>query len=211
MKLLTVGDSFTFGAELTSPSNDSWPVVLAQKNNWTIRNRGKAGGSNDRIVRIVFEELPNKYDLIVVAWTSWDRFEVKNGDMSIWTSKNRKLLDNWNWVNEYYKHAYDDFYAFNYYLRQVVMLQNHLKQNNQKYIFCNTFTTPKTYLDKDHVDIEQSINQVDLTYFIDWPYGHMCEWMGDCPKGPGNHPLELGHQRIAERINEHIRHLGWIS
>jgi hypothetical protein len=47
-----------------------------------------------------------------------------------------KILFEINIFNEYYKHAYDDFYAFNYYLRQVVMLQNHLKQNNQKYIFC---------------------------------------------------------------------------
>ena len=46
-------------------------------------------------------------------------------------------------------------------------------------------------------------------------FGHendgMVEWMGDCPKGPGGHPLELGHQRIAKKINEHIRNLGWLS
>jgi hypothetical protein len=28
----------------------------------------------------------------------------------------------------------------------------------------------------------------------------MLEWMGDCPKGPGGHPLELGHARIADAI-----------
>ena len=63
----------------------------------------------------------------------------------------------------------------------------------------------------DKLDIEYLINQIDTTYYIGWPNQGLTTWMGDCPKGPGGHPLELGHQRIAEHINEHIRNLGWIS
>ena len=48
-------------------------------------------------------------------------------------------------------------------------------------------------------------------YWMDWQSEGMIEWMGDCPKGPGGHPLTLGHQRIANKINEHIRNLGWLS
>ena len=68
-----------------------------------------------------------------------------------------------------------------------------------------------TKLEQNKLEAVQLSGQVDTEYCIDWPNGHMCEWMGNSPKGPGGHPLELGHQRIAERINEHIRNLGWIS
>jgi hypothetical protein len=211
MKILTIGDSFTFGDELRHPDKDAWPVILAEKNKWEVKNQGKGGGSNDRIIRIAFEEIANNYDLIIVGWTTWDRFEVKPGDITAWISANRVLSDNWHWVRDYYKYAYDDYFAFCNYLRQIIMLQSYFKQNNQKYIFCNAFNTPKEYLEQNKLEAIQLSSQVDLTYFIDWPNGHMCEWMGDCPKGPDGHPLELGHQRIADKINEHIRHLGWIS
>ena len=211
MKILAIGDSFTFGAELQNPDKDAWPAILAEKNNWELKNQGGGGGSNDRIIRIAFEELSNTYDLIIVGWTAWDRFEVKHGDMSAWTSANRKLSDHWQWVRDYYKHAYDDYFAFCNYLRQIIMLQSYFKQNKQRYIFCNAFDTPKAYLEQNKLEAVQLSGQVDTEYFIDWPNGHMCEWMGNSPKGPGGHPLELGHQRIAERINEHIRNLGWIS
>jgi hypothetical protein len=211
MKILTLGDSFTFGVELQNPDKDAWPALLAEKNNWELKNQGVGGGSNDRIIRFAFEELPNTYDLIIVGWTAWDRFEVKHGDMTAWTSANRKLLDHWHWVRDYYKYAYDDYFAFCNYLRQIIMLQSYFKQNKQRYIFCNAFDTPKAYLEQNKLEAIQLSGQVDTEYFIDWPNGHMCEWMGDCPKGPNGHPLESGHQRIAERINEYIRNLGWVS
>jgi hypothetical protein len=210
MKLLTVGDSFTYGAELAHPSWDSWPVLLARKNNWQIVNQGKGGGSNDRIIRMVFEEMQNNYDLIIVGWTSYDRFEVNNTDISIYTAENRPLLDEWKWTKDYYKYGYDAYYNFTKYLRQMILLQNHFKQHNQRYIFCNAMETPELYSEQIWATPTHLIDQIDPTYFIGWPKEHMGTWQGDCPRGPGGHPLELGHQRIAERINEHIRHLSWI-
>jgi hypothetical protein len=212
MKVLTVGDSFTYGAELRQPEQTAWPALLAQKNNWEVNNQGKGGGSNDRIIRVVFEEISNNYDLIIVAWTSWDRFEIKNGDVSIWAANNQRLLvGDCSWAKDYYKHGYDDFFAFSNYIRQIILLQSYFNQRGQRYLFCNAFDTPTAYIEQDKPGVKELVNQVDLTYFIDWPNGHMCEWIGYCPKGPGGHPLELGHQRIAERINEYIRHLDWIS
>ena len=65
---------------------------------------------------------------------------------------------------------------------------------------------------KQKENIKKLIEEIDLNLFVgntltestvDWTYGTL--------KGPGGHPLEKGHQIIANKIYEHIRHLGWIS
>ena len=112
MKVLTVGCSFTFGEELEHPYADAWPVVLARKNEWELTNQGKPGGSNDRSIRVVFEEIDNNYDLIIVAWTVPDRFEVANGDNTIDININSGDKRNLNWITEYYAKHYDRFYSY---------------------------------------------------------------------------------------------------
>jgi hypothetical protein len=39
----------------------------------------------------------------------------------------------------------------------------------------------------------------------------MMEWTYETPQGPGGHFLEQGHVIVADKINEYIRHLGWVS
>jgi hypothetical protein len=51
---------------------------------------------------------------------------------------------------------------------------------------------------------------VDTRYYLGWPFEGIYMWQGDCPRALLGHPLELGHKRIAEKINEHIRNLGWL-
>ena len=36
--------------------------------------------------------------------------------------------------------------------------------------------------------------------------GRFVEWAYGTPQGPGGHPLELGHRRIADEILRNIRH-----
>jgi hypothetical protein len=95
------------------------------------------------------------------------------------------------------------------------MLQSYFKQNNQRYLFLSTFgiwsDLREAHYDEYMLKLQYLVDQVDSACYIDWPKWGMVDWQGDCPRGPGGHPLELGHQRIAERINEHIRHLGWLS
>ena len=63
MRLLAVGDSFTYGEELAD-RNFAWPALLARSNNWSVDNFGKGGASNDRSIRVVFDEIENNYDLM---------------------------------------------------------------------------------------------------------------------------------------------------
>jgi len=223
MKVLIVGDSFTYGEELSDRTQTAWPYLLAKQNVWQVTNQGKGGGSNDRNIRIVFDEIENNYDLIIVAWTTYDRFEINrtnnNGlsetidplDISITLAEK---ID-FKWALEYYLNHNDRFYNYQKWLRQIILLQSYLKQRDQKYIFCNTFGIWSDLREVEYENFMDKLStltkQVDGEYHVGWPQWGMLDWMGDCPKGPGGHPLELGHQRIAERINEHIRHLGWIS
>ena len=54
------------------------------------------------------------------------------------------------------------------------------------------------------------IDQIDTKSYIGWP-NTMMEMTHGVPKGPGGHFLEQGHEIVADKIYEYIRHLGWIS
>jgi hypothetical protein len=163
-------------------SSVAWPSILP-----TTVNIAVPGASNDYIVRSTVEYLENNViDKAIIAWTTPDRIELGKKHLTP-TSQGRygAICDQVfvDWDNDW---AVAKFHA------QETMLHGYLSSKGIQHIFVKTFNVPS----------------VDKEY---WIMSSMVEWMGDCPKGPGGHPLELGHQRIAKKINEHIRHLGWIS
>jgi hypothetical protein len=102
-----------------------------------------------------------------------------------------------------------DYWAYKNWLRQIILVQSFLKQYDHPYIMLQSHITQE--LNRQFVDQAQLLkSQIDLTKFIGWPYEGMVEWAYDCPVGPMGHPLQLGHQRIAEKINEHVKSLGWV-
>ena len=220
MKILTVGCSFTFGSELPDvpvdtfyykipPSQFAWPSVLGNMYDAEVTNLSLPGGSNSRIFRVVLDEsLKNNYDLVICGWTDLSRVDLKHNQIDLPTT----VLSEWAfkkypWVENYYKHHYDDDHSLQVWLTQIVALQNHFKYNNQKYLFLSM--DRPFYIDPAKSKFKHIFESVDADYYIGWPTVGMTTFMGDCPKGPDGHPLELGHQRIAERIDEHIRNLGW--
>jgi hypothetical protein len=54
------------------------------------------------------------------------------------------------------------------------------------------------------------LKHVDLTHFAGWPDHGLCEWFGDAPKGTHGHPLELGHERIADKVYEYLGIMGLV-
>ena len=76
MILLTNGDSFTYGTELTD-NNLAWPYVLADIIGYDCVNLAQPGASNDYIVRSTVEYLNTTTpDLCIIAWTTPDRIEI---------------------------------------------------------------------------------------------------------------------------------------
>jgi hypothetical protein len=74
----------------------------------------------------------------------------------------------------------------------------------------NTFGN--NYLElAEKVDFSPLSSMINEETFLGWPNEQFVEWTYGCPQGPNGHFLEEGHQRVAEKINEHIRNLGWVS
>lgn len=209
MKLLAVGDSFTYGEEL-SDINTSWPFLLGNKLGYEIINLAKPGSGNTRMVRHAVEHIDN-YDLIIIAWSHFARTELadENGFYDIWPGCNalpHKEFSSWrSGVINYYSKHHNDQYLYNQYLINIVLIQQYLKFNNKKYIMLDAFGN-NNYRKNNTV-----VDQIDPTYYVGWPTTTMMEWTYKTPQGPNGHFLEQGHEQVADKIYEHIRHLGWIS
>jgi hypothetical protein len=176
------GDSFTAGEELPNKEH-AWPCLLARPCiNWAT-----SGFSNDAIVRTTVIAVENQQvDHAIVAWTTPHRIEVNGQHLTPSSQRKYGSICDHVFLN------WDKDWARTKFLTQVLMLDTYLRDRKVPYVFVRTFDVP-------------------LCTAGNWVEGSMVEWMGDCPKGPDGHPLALGQQRIAEQINEHIRHLGWVS
>jgi lysophospholipase L1-like esterase len=209
MKLLAVGDSFTYGEELSDLTN-AWPYLLGNKLGYTVDNLAKPGSGNTRMARHAVEQI-NNYDLIIIAWSHFARTELadENGFYDIWPGCSvlpHKEFSSWrSEVINYYSKHHNDQYLYNQYLINIILIQQYLKFNNKKYIMLDTFGN-NNYRKNNTV-----VDQIDSTYYVGWPTTTMMEWTYKTPQGPNGHFLEQGHEIVANKIYEHIRHLGWIS
>jgi hypothetical protein len=181
--ILVNGDSFTAGEELSDPIG-AWPYCLEDVMS---HNIARPGYSNDAIVRTTVEVIENSpINRAIIAWTTPHRIEV-NGQHLTPTSHRKygsicdQVFLDWN-----------ETWAVNKFYTQVALLHGYLTFKGVEHLFIRTFEVP----------------ECDIGTWLD---GSIVEWMGDCPKGPGGHPLELGQQRIAKHINEHLRNIGWLS
>ena len=112
--LLTVGDSFTYGTELTDRSL-AWPYQLGKRLDLDVVNLAEPGASNDFILRTTVSGI-ERYNptLVVVAFTTPNRFE-RNGEHYTPT-KNPNEFREWNEV-----WALDKFHT------QVALLESYIK------------------------------------------------------------------------------------
>ena len=221
MKILAIGCSFTFGSELPDlppgpliakpPSQLAFPSQLGRMiDNAKVTNLGIPSGSNSRTFRLAIDQSAKEdYDLVICAWTDNSRADFRYEGQDLATTCNSSwAFAEFPWIEHYYKYHHDQEHSWQVWLSQVVALQNHFKLKNQKYVF---LSLDKPLFGKADIRFSHLVKEVDPTNYLGWPKFGMTTWMGDCPKGSYGHPLELGHERIANKIYEHIRHLGWIS
>lgn len=97
MKILTLGDSWTFGSESSDPTTMSWPAQLREKFNLSVINLGRNGSSNQRATRIGIEELCRNpdYDWVIWGIGPASRTEIlKNGKWhQIWPNQGKSDID----------------------------------------------------------------------------------------------------------------------
>lgn len=212
-----IGDSFTYGEELSNREQDAYPYVLSRMLDTTVTNLGKPATGNYRMVKRTMDiVLTHKPELIVIGWSDPARQEFAD-DISIvdlWAGRNYRNMQNSSDHRRdliKYMTAYDvPGYYYTKWLRQIILLQSFCQANNVRCVMfnaCNAEDWNRTYMAK-HQDL---IEHVDATTFVGWPLSGSTEWCFKTPHGPGGHPLEQGHQIIANKIYEHIGNLGWLS
>lgn len=211
MRLLTVGDSFTYGEELDDLSN-AWPHLLGKMLRYEVTNLGEPGTGNESIVRKVLTNYQDA-DLIVIAWSHFARLEFADecGIYDMWPgygpwSQNAELAFR-DEFSKYFTMHHNDAYMYNRYLNNMVLLQHFLKCNSKKYVMLESFGN----VNDRYLGNQQLHSLVDLTHCLGWPTETMTGWAHPCQIGPNGHFLDDGHRKVAEKIYEHIRHLSWVA
>ena len=214
MRVLTVGDSFTYGDELVD-INQAWPYLLQNKLSCELTNLGKPSIGNTSMVRTIVEQSAD-YDLIIIAWSHYARIEFADeyGIYDTWPGhRGRMFTENVSYridLIKYLDKYHNDNYLYRQYLINILLIQNFIQQQNKKYLMLDSFGNNFNDFGNDN-QITQLLKQVDNRYYIGWLKDNMTDWTYTSPRGPGGHPLEAGHQIVADKIYEYIRHLGWIS
>lgn len=214
MKLLTVGDSFTYGDELEDQEL-AWPNLLARKSNINVINLAKPASGNSRMVRNIIENI-NRFDAFIIAWSHYARIEVAdaNGIYDIWpgcaTSPHKSQFPWRSELIEYISRHHDDDYLYRQYLTNIILLQQYLQNNNKKYLMLDAFGNHQDARRKSNSN-NDLIKQIDKETFLGWPNESMMEWTNGTKQGPRGHFLNDGHNIVADKINEHIRNIGWVS
>lgn len=97
MKILTIGDSWTYGEESSDPAIMSWPAQMARNHKVKVTNLARSGSSNQRAMRIGLEELcrNNRYDYVIWPLSPAPRTEIlKQGKWhQIWPGQGTSHLD----------------------------------------------------------------------------------------------------------------------
>lgn len=212
MQLLTVGDSFTYGEEL-SDLNNAWPNLLAKRIGYDITNLAKPGSGNTRMVRHCVEQV-NNYDMAIIAWSHFARIEMadEGGFYDLWPGgghlPHRGWAD-WRWtIIDYFTKHHNDDYLYRQYLLNIILIQNFFKANNKPYLMLDSFGNHQ--VNNRTADSNRDLlNQIDGRFYVGWPIDTMMEWTYGCEIGPRKHFLDQGHEMVADKVYNHMKGLGW--
>ena len=213
MRLLTVGDSFTYGEELAD-SRSAWPNLLANKFGYELTNLAKPGSGNTRMVRHCVEQV-NNYDVVIIAWSHFARIEMadENGFYDLWPGGGtlpHKAYSQWRWeIIEYFTRHHNDDYLYRQYLLNIILLQNFLQSSGKRYLMLDAFGNHQAN-ERTSVTNQDLLDQIDPTYYVGWPNQSMMEWTYEVEQGPHGHFLEQGHQIVSDKIYAFMDRLPWL-
>ena len=206
MNILALGDSFTYGDELTDRSS-AWPAVLGRRLRATVDNQGICGGGSRQIVaKAITGILTTSLDLLVIGWPVPGRTEFadEDGVFDLKLGDTYDIMPEQPWrqtLIRYYNDHHNDDYMYQQYLLDILHVQSFIQQYQVKCVMMSTRNT-NYYSQSASIENSQLLGHIDKTMFID---GGMNIWTATTKHGPRMHFLEDGHQLIADKVYEHIR------
>ena len=96
MRLVTFGDSYTYGEHLPNPEIQSWPAQLAMLLNCSLVNNAQPGSSNLEILTTILNFPFEENDLVVIGWTYSDRdiiFKEESFFKKLFNKENHTVID----------------------------------------------------------------------------------------------------------------------
>lgn len=218
-RILVLSDSVGFGAELSDlptkefgphgnnywdpiskswvlvkPSALAWPALLAKQLACEVDNLSLIGGSNDRIFRLaVGYTVSKQYDVIICAWTATDRLDLSYQEQDLAISLNAGWHRTFDWIKSFVDQHWDPVKADINFVTKLLTLQSFFADRQQKYLFVKSIPI---LLTPSALKLSQ---EIDTAHCVDW-HCSMQQWAEHCSQGPGGHPLEQGHEIIADMI-----------
>ena len=209
--LVAAGDSIIFGSELDDEygnySQKTFPALLAKNLNLDYVCLATPGISNSGIARSVISFIENqKADIVVVCWTFANRqefyidnrFETLNGWVHNPDNKFNKKVEQFS--KDYFNIASSSYFEMYATLKEILLLQNYLKVNDQRYIFTansrfNLFDDKLLNTYKSAIDWSQWA-WFEGSGFYDWAK------LKKFSCGPEGHPLEQAHEEAFASLTQ---------
>lgn len=201
-RLITFGDSFTYGHYLEDDKTQSWPAVLGKKLNLKIVNLAVPGSSNVEILAEILNFKFEKDDLVIIGWTYVERDVVFKKDTFFKIGKSNrfinyggnKRLQAWSDdpVCEQWFNIYTDYdlgiksglhiHHAELFLNSLGIQQHHFLAHIQSY---NPFENTPKWIHKPKNLIKIMFKKIDLA-------------------SDDSHPGVKSHQRLADKLYEYL-------
>jgi hypothetical protein len=216
MKLKSFGCSFIFGTDLhddsrfaakATPSNYTWPALLAQQHEWDYTCYARPGAGNLEITERLLSQLTDVEPAVyVVGWTWIDRFSYTGENDSWWKSpwKTVMPIDSDSPSEIYYKHYHSELRDKLTTLINVKTAIDSLKASGNRFIM--------TYMDDLMFDTQWNTTPA-ISTLQGYCEPYMTQFNGksflEYSKEKGFeisqtlHPLEAAHAAAAELINSY--------
>lgn len=213
MMLKSFGCSFIFGSELhddgfggplATPSQHTWPALLAQDLGYEYQCHARPGSGNLQILERLLNQLENEpVDLCVIGWTWIDRFDYNNVLNDQWQTITPTDTD--ECAEFYYRNLHSQYRDKFTSLTSIKMAIDALQQRNISFIMIymdellfetQWHCTPSVaHLQKE---IKPHLHNFDGDNFLEWSRKK------GFPIGTrGKHPLETAHQAAFELIKSY--------
>ena len=212
MKIISFGDSFTFGSGLDGSKNQvnvseyAYPQQLANMLDAECNNYALPGGSNKEIMFKILGSEISKDDIVTIMWTHHHRNVILRKDLSklgdalgdklgawlinnpsINANEHKDLSETKRIANAYYKYVHDDYDSLKTSWLYIDYANRFLQDKAKQVIHC---IIPEVY--------EFNTNPPNWTSVINFHRFH--QYWEENPRTPCNHAGPEAHKKFAKHL-----------